>query len=97
MKSSKRDYEPPSVICVFKKQNKDVKKEKELLEQITNVEKKLIENESKSLFTEYEKLNSELRRMRFTFNEMRVRAIKGFYLDLNEGNPKSLKKINHLD
>ena len=68
-------------------------KEKVLLEQITNVEKKLIENESKSLFTEYENLNSELRRMRFTFNEMRVRAIKGFYLDVNEGNPKSLKNL----
>ena len=68
-------------------------KEKVLLEQITNVEKKLIENESKSLFTEYENLNSELRRMRFTFNEMRVRAIKGIYLDVNEGNPKSLKNL----
>ena len=31
--------------------------------------------------------------MRFTFNEMRVRAIKGFYLDVNEGNPKSLKNL----
>ena len=31
--------------------------------------------------------------MRLTFNEMRVRAIKGLYLDVNEGSPKSLKNL----
>ena len=92
MKTSKRDYEPPSVICVFKKQNKDVKEKKYCWSKLLTL-KKLIENESKSLFTENENLNSELRRLRFTFNEMRVRAIKGFYPDVNEGNPKSLKNL----
>ena len=70
-----------------------MKKKKNCWSKLLTLKKKLIENESKSLFTEYEKLNSELRRMRFTFNEMRVRAIEGFYLDVNEGNPKSLKKL----
>ena len=79
-------------LCI-REINERSAKEQEILEKMTKIEEKILENRSISLFNNYENLNSELRSLRFEQSKRQVKAIKGFYLDLNEGNPKSVKSI----
>ena len=79
-------------LCIREKRMRELHEE-DLLKEISNLEEEMKNNKSKQSFDKYENLLDELKALRFEKNKTQIRSLRSFYLDVNEGNPKSIKNM----
>ena len=67
--------------------------EKSLFSKVTQLENIILSEKTNESISQYEQAVNELRSYRFSRYQNEGNLIKGFYRDVNEGDPKSLKNM----
>ena len=67
--------------------------EKSLFSKVTQLEKIILSEKTNESISQYEQAVNELRSYRFSRYQNEGNLIKGFYRDVNEGDPKALKNM----
>ena len=84
--------------CSLKKLSIQVKRErseheKSLISKITQLENIILSERTNESISQYEQAVNELRSYRFSRYQSKGNFIKGFYRDVNEGDPKAMKNM----